>query len=148
MCNGVWSWIWGWIIITIDSVIRGYHIYKDVWESQLHWRNVAISLCTWFTQPSQSLGLLGQVAKYRCPSLEVFEQRLRIKKSSVWNCETSSELKWKCKSNCRIKICEVATACIVIRKILGPHDKTHCRILASYIAIGSLSHSNFVMWLS
>ena len=96
-CNGVWSWIRGWIIIPTDSVIRGYHNYKNVW------RSVAMSSCTWFIQPSPSFGFLGQAAKQKCSSFEVVKQRHRIKKSHVRNYDTSSELKRKCKS---LKFCE------------------------------------------
>ena len=53
-CDGVWSWIRGWIIVTInkDSVIRGYHIYKLRMFGEFHWRSAAaaISSTSWCKQ--------------------------------------------------------------------------------------------------
>ena len=80
------------IYIYIDSVIREYHVYKDVWESNigevLQCRHDAHNHCDpltlWVRQRSRNVH-----------SFEVFEQRYRIKKSQAQSCDTCSKLKQK-----------------------------------------------------
>ena len=110
-CNGVWSWTWGWILITIDSVIRGYHVYKRViisytgevlqWHHARDSHNHRNTLAFWVRWQNKSVPLLRYLNRYR------------IKESQAWNCDTCSELKRKCKSNWRVKICKLAIARII-----------------------------------
>ena len=53
---------------------------------------------------------LGQAAKQKWPS-SLFEHR--IKKSQARNCDMCGELKRKCKSNWKIKVCKLGTARII-----------------------------------
>ena len=64
--------------------------------------NLHDSLAFWVRQQSRNVH-----------SFEAFEQRPRIKKSQAQNCDMCSELKRKCKSNCRFKVCEPAIAHII-----------------------------------
>ena len=56
-------------------------------------------------KPSHSFGLLGQAAKHKCPSFEVyvFEQTHRIKKSQAWSCDTCSELRQNARVTAELK---------------------------------------------
>ena len=73
----------------------------------------------------------GQAAKQKCPL--VFKQRLRIKKSQAWNCDTCSELIQNSKSICiaiyRIKIYKPTTACITCTNY-NLADKTCCTVFS------------------
>ena len=104
--------------LAMACVVEGYYrlCYQRI--PHLHWclvscigevlqcccdvHNCHGPLAFWVRQPSSN--------DY---SFEVLEERHRIKKSQAQNCDTCSELKQKCDSNCRIKICEPMTACII-----------------------------------
>ena len=49
---------------TIDSVIKGHHVYTD---GASYIGEVLKCHCDVYTQPSRSFGLLGQAAKQKCP---------------------------------------------------------------------------------
>ena len=76
----------------------------------IHWRSVVMStsLCTWCTQPSRFLGLLGQSVKQKFPFLKYLKRhyiyiyiygKRNHKHKTVTRSFSDHELKRKCKSS-------------------------------------------------
>ena len=125
-CSGVWSWI-------LCRLNHYYYRLCDQRTPHLHGClgglatlekccNVVVRMIHttimihwpfgWVRQRSRSVPLLKHLNRDIC----------RVKGSQVQNCDMYSELKLKCKSNCRVKICKLVTARLLYCNLhkLGP----------------------------